>query len=126
MPPPSRKKVKPPPTNDTQSNHHEASEKAPPHREEQTQQDLNLASKTMHTITRTSTHRSIPPSYATSNATLDETILEGHRRLRKSLDDMKAELQRREAAKQNGGEYSISVILFVKLMYSINRTYAQE
>jgi hypothetical protein len=102
MAPPSRKKVKPP-TNDMRFNHHEASEKAPPH---QAEQDLNQASKTMHNTTRTSTHRSIPPSYATSNATLDETILERHRQLRRFLNDAKAEIQRREAAEQNGRECS--------------------
>ena len=88
---PSRKKVNPP---------------TAPDQEDQTQQNLNLASNLTHTTTRTSTHRATPPSYATLNATLDETILEGHRRLRKSLDDMKAKLQRQEAAKQTGRECS--------------------
>jgi hypothetical protein len=101
MPPPSRKKVKPP-TNDMQFNHHEANQLTPPDQQQQTQQNLNQASKTMHTTTRTSTHWSKP----SSNVTPDQHLmtLEGHRRLRKSLDDMKAKIQRQEAAKQTGRE----------------------
>lgn len=100
--PQNRKKTKYPPTNDAQFNqlqsavnpttlHHEANETAPRGQQEHTQQDIIESA---------------------SNATLDQMTLEQHRRIRRFLDDMKAEIQRREddrsmgqeALKQNGRE----------------------